>query len=152
MVSCAVRTLLPGGHRCKRAHVVEAIGQLDDQDPQVLGHRHQHFAHRGRLLRLLGVELDSIELGDAVDDGSDVGAELRLELFESDTGVLDRIVEQGCSDGDVVEPEIGHDPGHGQWMVDVGLAGVALLAAMGVGGGEVGLADQRSRRAGWREW
>ena len=74
-VSWAVRCLLPRRHGGDRPHVVEPVGQLDDQDPEVLGHRHQHLAHGGGLLRLLGVEADAVELGDAVDDGGHLGAE-----------------------------------------------------------------------------
>ena len=72
--------LLELRHGRDRAHVVEPVGELDDQDPQVLGHRHEHLAHRRGLLGLLGVELDAVELRDAVDDGGDVAAELHLEV------------------------------------------------------------------------
>ena len=71
--------LFPGGHAGERAHVVETVGQLDDQHPQVLGHRHQHLAHGGGLLGLLGVELDPLQLGDPVDDGGDLGTEVLVD-------------------------------------------------------------------------
>ena len=100
-------TLLELGQRRDRAHVVQAVGELDEQDPDVLGHRHEHLAQRGRLLRLLGVELEAVELGDAVDDGGDVGPELALDVVGGDGGVLHRVVEQGGGDGDVVEAEVG---------------------------------------------
>ena len=35
-----------------RAHVVQPVGELDDEHPQVGRHRHQHLAHGGGLLRL----------------------------------------------------------------------------------------------------
>ena len=125
--------LLPRRHRGDRAQVVEPVGQLDDQDPQVLGHRHEHLAHRGGLLGLLGVELDAVELRDAVDDRGDVAAEVVLEVAEVDARVLDGVVEEGGGHGDVVEAEVGHDPGHGQRVLDVGLARPAGLAPVGVG-------------------
>ena len=124
--------LLELRHRRDRAHVVEAVGELDDQDPQVLGHRHEHLAHRGGLLGLLGVELDAVELGDAVDDGGDVAAEVRLEVVEGDAGVLHGVVEERGGHGDVVEPEVGHDPGHRERVLDVGLARPPVLAAVGL--------------------
>ncbi len=71
--------LLRFGQRRDRAHVVQAVGELDQQDAHVLRHRDEHLAHRGGLLRLLGVELEAVELGDAVDDRGDVGAELLLD-------------------------------------------------------------------------
>ena len=55
------------------SHVVQAVGELDQQDAHVLGHRDEHLAHGRGLLGLLGVELEAVELGDPVDDGGDVG-------------------------------------------------------------------------------
>src|SRR5260370_15982032 len=40
--------------RIERAHVVEAVGQLDEDDPKVLRHRHHHLADVLRLLLLVG--------------------------------------------------------------------------------------------------
>ena len=59
--------LLPLGHDGEGAHVVQPVGQLDEQDPPVVGHGHEHLADGGGLLGLLGVELEAVELGDAVD-------------------------------------------------------------------------------------
>ena len=75
--------LLRLGQRRDRAHVVEAVGELDEQDADVLRHRHEHLAQRRGLLRLLGVELEPVELGDAVDDRGDLGAELLLEVVDA---------------------------------------------------------------------
>ena len=140
--------LLPRRHRRDRAHVVEPVGQLDDEDPQVLGHRHEHLAHRGRLLGLLGVELDPVELRDPVDDRGDVAPEVLLEVLDRDPGVLHRVVEEGGGHRDVVEPEVGHDPGHGQRVLDVGLPRPAGLAPVGLGRQEVGPGDEGGGRLG----
>ena len=115
-------------HGRDRAHVVEAVGQLDEQDPDVLGHGHQHLAHGGGLLGLLGVEADPVELGDAVDDGRHLGAEVADDVVEADAGVLDRVVQEGGGEGDVVEAEVGEDGGHGQRVLDVGVARTPQLA------------------------
>ena len=93
------------------------------QDPQVLGHRHEHLAHRRGLLRLLGVELEPVELGDAVDDARRRRRRTRgSRSSEGDAGVLDRVVQQRGGDRDVVEAEVGDDRGHGERVGDVGLA------------------------------
>ena len=130
-VSCAVRSCFALGQRRDRAHVVEPVGELDDQDPEVLGHRHEHLAHRGGLLRLLGVELEAVELGDAVDDGGDVGAELALDVVEGDAVSSTASWSSAAGEGDVVEPEVGEDPGDRERVVDVGLARLADLLARG---------------------
>jgi hypothetical protein len=49
------------GHGGDRAHVVQAVGQLDDQDPQVLGsHNHEHL-RTVAACALRGVELEPVE-------------------------------------------------------------------------------------------
>ncbi len=60
--------LLPLGHDGERAHVVQPVGQLDQQDAPVVGHGDEHLADGRRLLRLLGVELQAVEFGHPVDD------------------------------------------------------------------------------------
>jgi hypothetical protein len=101
---------------------VEPVGQLDDQDPQVLGHRHQHLAHGGGLLGLLGVEVSRSSLVTPSTMAATSGPKLALDVGELDAGVLDRVVEQRGGDGDVVEAEVGDDAGHRQRVGDVGLA------------------------------
>ena len=74
------------------------------------------------MLGLLRLELDPVELGDAVDDRRDVAAKVGLEVVDGDAGVLHGIVEERCSDGDIVEAEVGDDPGDGEGVLDVRLA------------------------------
>ena len=95
--------LLFAGHRGDGAHVVQPVGQLDDEHTQVASHRHQHLAHRGCLLRLLRVELQALELGDTVDDLGDLRAETLLDVGEGDLGIFDCVVQQRCSQRDLVE-------------------------------------------------
>ena len=114
IVSWAMRCCFVGRHRRDRAHVVQSVGELDDEDAQVGGHRHQHLAHRGGLLRLARVELDAVELGDAVDDRRDLAAEVAVDVGDGDLGVLDGVVEQGGDDRHLVEADLGHDAGHGE--------------------------------------
>ena len=135
-------------HGAEGPHVVEAVGQFDHQDPEVLGHGHQHLAHRRRLLSLLGVEAEPVQLGDAVHDAGHIGTEAARQLLQSDTGVLHRVVQKGGRDRHFVQAQLGHDLGHRQRMLDVGLSGSAGLTGMGAGGQVVGLGYQRSRGLG----
>jgi len=62
-----------GTHVLQRAHVVRAVGQFDQDDPDVLGHRDQHLAEVLRLLLLDADRLRGLEgakLGDALDQSS----------------------------------------------------------------------------------
>jgi hypothetical protein len=85
------------GHDRDGAHVVQAVGQFDEQHPPVVGHGDEHLADGGGLLGLLGVELQAVELGDAVDDRGDLVAELLGQPLGRDPGVLDGVVQQGAA-------------------------------------------------------
>ncbi len=61
--------------RRERAHVVQAVRELDQDDPDVLGHRDEHLAQVVALLLGERLELDLAELGDAVDELGDLVAE-----------------------------------------------------------------------------
>jgi len=50
-----------------RAHVVQSIGELDQDDAHVARHRHDHLAVVLGLGLLAALELDSGQLGDAFD-------------------------------------------------------------------------------------
>ena len=56
--------------------IVQPVGQLDDDDPDVLGHGHQHFPQVLRLLLLPGGVGDLAQLGDAVHQQGHLLAEL----------------------------------------------------------------------------
>ena len=63
-------------------------------------------------------------------------------------GVLDRVVEQGRGDGDVVEPEVGHDAGDRQRVLRRRARPSRGSAPVGVGRLQVGPGDQRGGRLG----
>ena len=52
----------------ERAHVVQAIGKLDDHHADVGHHRQQHLANVFGLVVLAGRELDLVELCNSFDD------------------------------------------------------------------------------------
>ena len=74
----------------------------------------------------------------------------RLEVLDGHAGVLHGVVQQGGGHRHVVEAEVGHDPGHGQRVLDVRLTRAAELPPMGFGRGEVRPVDQLSGPLGWR--
>ena len=60
--------VLPLGRQVsERAHVVRAVGELDQDDADVARHREEHLAEVLRLLLLAAGEVDLADLGDAVD-------------------------------------------------------------------------------------
>ena len=67
--------LLLLGHRRDRAHVVQAVGELDEDDPNVIGHRDHHLAVVLGLRLVARLKDDAGELRDAVDEVGDLVAE-----------------------------------------------------------------------------
>ena len=133
-------------HRVERAHVVQAVGELDQDDADVARHREQHLAEALRLHVLARVELDLVELGDAVDHVGDRLAERRLDLVLGDGGVLHHVVQQRGGEALRVEAPLRQDARDRERVRDVGLARLAELAAVG-GLGELERAlDERDVR------
>src|SRR6185369_9478609 len=60
-----------------RAHVVEAVGELDQDHADVLRHRDNHLPVVLRLRLLAALELDARQLRHALDELRDLVAELR---------------------------------------------------------------------------
>ena len=86
--------LLFGRQRRQGAHVVQAVGELDDQHAGIACHGDEHLSHGGGLLLLLRVEAEALELCHAVDQHGNLGTELLLDVAEADRGVLDDVVDQ----------------------------------------------------------
>ena len=115
-----------------RAHVVEAVGELDQDHAHVLRHRHDHLAVVLGLRLLAALELDPRQLRDALDELRDLVAELRAHLLDVDVGVLDDVVQQRGRDRLLVEAELGADLRRAPRVVDEVLARAALLALVRV--------------------
>ena len=80
--------------RVQCAHVVQAVGQLDQDDPDIAGHRQQHLAKTLGLLLFLALELDAVQLGQAIDQIGHLRAEAFDECLFGGTGVFHHIVQQ----------------------------------------------------------
>ncbi len=125
-------------HHAQGAHVVQAVGQLDQDHPDIAGDRQHHLAEVLRLRLGLGLELQVGELGDAVHQLRDLLAELGVDAVLAGGGVLHHVMQDGGADRLVVHPHLGHGAGHGQGVIDVGFAGLAGLAFVGFRAQEVG--------------
>jgi hypothetical protein len=117
-----------GGDETPRARVVQPVRELDHQDPDVLGHGNDHLADGLRLGCL--AEADLVQLGDAVDQHGDFGAEVRPEVLKGVGRVLHGVVEQRRRQGGTAEPQLGEDRRDGNGMGDVGITALALLPSV----------------------
>ena len=127
-------------HVAPGAGVVEAVGQLDDEHPDVAGHGDDHLAHR---LGLGGLAVGHlVELGDSVDEHRDLVAEVAAQRLEAVGGVLHRVVQQRRRQRGRGHAELGEDRRHGQRVGDVVVTRAALLALVRPLGDGVGPLDE----------
>ena len=140
MVSSALSLLLALRQELERARVVQAVGQLDEDDADVLRHREEHLAQILELLLLFGVAQHT-QSGDAVHQLSDRGAELVLDLLIAKLGVLDAVVQQRRADGVRIQTHLDDDLRHRDRVDDIRLAVAALLPLMRLGGALIGGAN-----------
>ena len=145
-----LRHLLLLGQGAQGAHVVQAVGQLDQDHPDVGGHRHHHLAVVLGLALVAALEGDPGQLGHPVDELGDLLAELDADLLEAGAGVLDRVVQQRRAERLGVEAHAGTDLGHADGVGDELVAGTAQLVGVAVAGevegtGHRGAIDRRQR-------
>ena len=121
-------------------HVVQPVGKLDHQHPDVAAHRHDHLAD-GFGLGGLAV-LDLLQLGAAVDEQRNLFAELMGQLGERVVGVLDRVVQQRRTQRCLGHAELGEDGSHRERMGDECIPALPRLAGMQSLGRTVRALDQ----------
>ncbi len=129
---------------------MKAVGELDQDDPDVLDHREEHLAQvlglhfllRCRLVGVVRRELDLLQLCHPVDEQGDIGAELLLNLLFCIDGVLHDVVEKACRNRLLVHLQVCQDDGDIERMDDVGLPGLSLLSLVGLCRIPVCLLDQ----------
>ncbi len=118
----------------QRAHVVQTVGQFDEDDPDILGHRYDHLAEVLRLFLLHTAERHLTQLGDAVHQQGGLVAKLLAYAVDGDVRVLHHVMQQCGGDGERIKPELGADGRHAQGMMDVVLpTGPPLVAVLGHG-------------------
>src|SRR4051794_24103943 len=133
--------LLLLAHRADRPHVVQAIGELDEDDPDVRGHRDHHLAVVLGLRLVAARERDAGELRDAVDERRDLVAEAAADLVERGARVLDRVVQQRRAQRLGVEAQAGADLRDADRVDDEVLARLAALVGVVLAGEQEGVLD-----------
>jgi hypothetical protein len=126
----------------QRAHVVQAVGQLDQHHADVVHHGQDHLADALGLGFFARGKIDFADLGDALDDVCHLFAELRANVVNRDRGVFHGVVQQAGGDGGGVETHVGQHGRHFQRVHQVRLARGAGLALVMAEGEVVGLLNQ----------
>ena len=125
-------------HGIERAHVVQPIRELDEDDAHVTRHGQQHFAEVFRLRFLVRAEFDLVELGDAIDQIGGGFAEAVDDFEFGDRGVVHDVMEEGGDQRLRVELPARQNLGHRDRVGDVGLAAFAELPKVGLGAEAIG--------------
>ena len=129
-------------HEFQRAHVVQAVGELDQEHADVVGDRQQQLAQVLGLLGFARHQFQPLQLGQALHQRADLGPEDVVDLGAGRLGILDGVVQQRRDDGGVVELEIGEDRGDLERMRKIGVAGGAGLRAVRLHGIDIGAVQQ----------
>ena len=113
---------------------MQAVGQFDQDDPDVLGHGQEHLAEILRLLLLACPESQARELGYPVDQEGDFLAEFRLDLPDLHRRIFNHVMKKGRHDGSGVHADLHEDLRHFQRVLDVVLSRIAALTLVSTGG------------------
>jgi len=130
------------GQMLQGAHVVEAVGKLDEHHPDVIHHGQHHLAQVLGLLLFARREIDGADLGDAFDDVRYLLAEFLADIDDGDRCVFYRVMQQPGGDGDRVHFHLGQNQRHFQGMNQIRLTGGSALPGMMFLGKLISLADK----------
>ncbi len=112
------------------AHVVQAVGELDEDDADIVDHGKHHFAEVLGLRFFSGREIDFADLGYTLDDVGNLFAELLANFNGGDRGVFDGVVEETGGDGDGIHLHVGENVADFERMHEVRFAGRAGLSGV----------------------
>ena len=91
--------LLVGQHGTECTHVVQAVGNLDQDHPDIIRHGEQEFLEVFCLCRSPVTKNTSGDFGQSVDNLCNLGPEDIFDIFYCIIGVLDNIVQQSGTNG-----------------------------------------------------
>ena len=142
--------LLLRRHVPKGPHVVQAVRQLDQDDPDVLRHGEEHLAqvHRLHLFLLfravviIAGKFEFGQLGDAVHEKGHVLAELIPDLLVGHDRVFHDVMQKARDDGLFVKFEVREDHRDVERMNDIWFARPPHLSFVRLPGGIECLLDQ----------
>ena len=131
------------GQVVERPHVVEPVGELDEDDPDVVHHRQQHLAEVLRLALLArrrsGMALIFVTPSTTWATSGPKSSWIRsIVVRVSSTTSWSRPAAMATD----VQLHVGEEVGHGQRMDQVGLAGMAHLSPVLEGREHVGAPQQ----------
>ncbi len=131
-----------GNEKLERAHVVEAIGQLNQDYSHVVDHRQQHLANVFRLLFFPRNAADMRDFGEAFDEVGNLFAKVVPNRVRIGQRVFDDIMQKTSRNRNCVEAHVSQNVCYFQRMDQIGFARRALLAAMLARRKQIGASQQ----------
>src|SRR5713226_633488 len=140
--SFAGDALLPSGIEVfKSAHIVQAVGKLDEHDANVGHHGQQHLADIFGLAGFGRADVQAGDFSDAFDEVGDVRAEAFFNAGGGILGVLDGVMQDGGGERGDIEPHVSKNVRHFEEMGHIRLAGTAELIVMALRSNFIGAAE-----------
>ena len=109
---------------------MQPVSELNQNDPQILGHRHKELAEILGLFGLPAGELQIGQFGDAIHQFGHLFAKTACHLFIRGLGVFDGVMQQRSDNGGIIQALFSQQSGDSHGMRKIGLAGVAELTLM----------------------
>jgi len=132
----------------KGAHIVKAVRQLDQNNPDVVRHGEEHLSKILRLAFFLGLEIDLADLGNTVNEVCNLGSEDCLQLLVGCKRIFQGVMQQTGSQCLHVQTQLRQNGGHFHGMNEIWFAGKAGLPLVNLCGKDVGLPYDVEIRAG----
>ena len=116
----------------KSAHVVQAVGQLHQNYPDVFGHGHGHFLKVFGLYFGLRIEIKLVEFADPVHQVGHGFTKLAGNGIASQTSIFNYIVQHGGHQALMVQVHFNQNVGNCKRMGNIVFAAVTVLAVVGL--------------------
>ena len=114
----------------QRAHIVQAVTKLDQQHANILAHGEKELAQVFRRAFVLGHLLDLGELGHAVHQTRNIASKVLFDILDRRKSIFDGIVQQGGSDGFLIEFQVSHQSGDFDRVAEIGIPARPGLSAV----------------------
>ena len=112
----------------ERTHVVGSVCQFDQDDPNVPGHGQQHLAERLRLAFFPGVEMQPVQLGQAINQFGNSRAKPFYQFRFGYATVFNGVVKQSCHQRLGIQPPVCALSRYSDGVGDIRLTVVSKLA------------------------
>ena len=114
--------------RAQGAHIVQAVGELDNNHANVFAHGNEHLAHSRRLLIGEALDFDARDFRDSLHKLRHLRTELLFKGHSRGVSVFDRVMKKGSAQRVDIHAQIGQNERDLDRMDDIRLAALTFHA------------------------